>query len=485
MRWAALVGFTSVILAGCGNAGTGSYRTPPTLYSEPVPSINLEESQPGDPIQDTTAKLNEQGIEFHNAGQYQEALDAYNESLSFYPDQAHIWANRGRVYHNLRSYEAAFSDYGEAIQRDPEMAYAYRNRGLAYFDTVNYPSAMADFEKALELDSVDDISRRYVRLARGFDNIQKERYSEAYSDFDGVIISDPDQPMAYAGRGVASWQRGNLAAAVDDLSGAIRLSPSYTYALLNRASVYRQQNRFREAVDDDGRVLFRNPDNVEALIGRGNSYSSLGDLDNALADLKKALELDDNNISALHLVGLVYTFRQEFQQAIKVLSRASRLNDDAGVTLAYGRALFFAGRYTEAATNFNDGLESQVDEDLALFHVVWLYLARSYNKEYGLDELAFHSQRIDYDDWPRPVVDLFLGRTTPEQLLSTARQGNPQRARERLCEAHYYLGQLYLLQGLKAHAALSFRASVDTQVIHYIEYWSSKAELTRRAWELN
>ena len=479
MGRAALVSIVVILLTGCGGSEPADYYPPYTEYPTSPSSAYPQYSAPQPSSQDLAVETGDQGIEFHEAGKYKEALEAYSKSLALHAEQAHIWANRGRVNHNLGNYDAAFSDYGDAIRRDPTRVYAYRNRGLAYYDKENYSSAIADLEKAVALDGTDNVSRKYVEFAKGFYNLHLGRYSQAHRNFNAVITSAPNEYDAYFGRGTASWRLGNTASAIDDLSNAIDINPKLTPARLQRGELYRSQKRYREALTDYDKVLLQDPHNLAALIGRGSSRHSVGNLEGAISDLKTAVELDNDNADALFYAGTAYTDKQEFQKAIALLEKAKRLTNAPHVSLAHGRALFFAGRYAEAASNFNEGLKEDISDDLTLLHTVWLYLARSYNGERGLDELAYHNERTHYDGWPMPVVDLFLNKIAPEDLLSSARQGDQLQQRERLCEAHYYLGQFYRIQGLESYAARSFRDAVKTQVFSYIEYWAAKAELAR------
>ena len=59
--------------------------------------------------------------------------------------------NRGNAYYDLGQYERAIEDWDEAIRLNPQAADAYYNRGLAYERLGRQEQADRDFAKAKEL----------------------------------------------------------------------------------------------------------------------------------------------------------------------------------------------------------------------------------------------------------------------------------------------------------------------------------------------
>ena len=58
---------------------------------------------------------------------------------------------RGNMYFELGQYERAIQDYDEAIRLDPEYANAYYNRGIAYGNLGQQELADRDFARAKSL----------------------------------------------------------------------------------------------------------------------------------------------------------------------------------------------------------------------------------------------------------------------------------------------------------------------------------------------
>jgi len=58
---------------------------------------------------------------------------------------------RGYAYYDLGQYQLAIQDFNEAIRLHPQDALAYYGRGVAYEYLGNYSEAERDFQKAKEL----------------------------------------------------------------------------------------------------------------------------------------------------------------------------------------------------------------------------------------------------------------------------------------------------------------------------------------------
>jgi len=92
---------------------------------------------------------------------------------------------------------------------------------------------------------------------------------------------------------------------------------------------------------------------------------------------------------------------------------------------------------------------------------------------------AANAAQLNLTRWPGPVVALFLGQITPEALVAGAQDPDPTTQRERQCEAYFYAGEHFLIQGQRAPAVQMFQSAVATGVTSLFEHSSAKAELRR------
>ena len=84
-------------------------------------------------------------------GQYQHAIEDYNETIRLKPDLASAYYNRGFVYSTLGKYQRAVEDFNEAIRRKPDDANSYNNRGGVYLIQGNNKLGCYDAQKACNL----------------------------------------------------------------------------------------------------------------------------------------------------------------------------------------------------------------------------------------------------------------------------------------------------------------------------------------------
>ena len=88
---------------------------------------------------------------YGNLGQYQHAIENYNEAVRLKPDFSIAYNGRGISYNNLGQYQHAIENYNEAVRLKPDYADAYNNRAIVYLNQGNKESGCSDAQKACEL----------------------------------------------------------------------------------------------------------------------------------------------------------------------------------------------------------------------------------------------------------------------------------------------------------------------------------------------
>ena len=93
-----------------------------------------------------------QGDAHIEAGEYDQAIVAYDEAIRLNPRSVGSYYGRGNAHLAQREYNLAIADYEAAIRLDPEFALAHNNRGLAYAEVGQHDQAMTDYDAAIRLD---------------------------------------------------------------------------------------------------------------------------------------------------------------------------------------------------------------------------------------------------------------------------------------------------------------------------------------------
>lgn len=105
----------------------------------------LSDRQPGDMAYLEANNLFEDG-------EYQRALEKYDEALGIVPDHIHALRGRARSLMQLGQSPQALAAFDTAISLEPEFGATYANRGILHDRMGRYEKAVEDYERALQLD---------------------------------------------------------------------------------------------------------------------------------------------------------------------------------------------------------------------------------------------------------------------------------------------------------------------------------------------
>ncbi|MEH2152249.1 tetratricopeptide repeat protein [Nostoc sp.] len=315
------------------------------------------------PVSDAQQALYQAGVNKYDAGNYEGAIEDFNQVIELDPQNALAYNRRGDAYYRLGDYEQAQADSSQAILLNPQDANAYFDRGFAISELGKYKEAIADYTQAIKLNS----ENAYAYYGRGLARAQlkdnkgamgdfskaialKPQYTEAYlqrgilrrrlrlpqgaiQDFDRVIKINPSDAKAYYQRGLTQSINKQKYAAVKDYTDAININPKYIEAYLNRGDVYSDLGDNLEATEDYNAILHIDPKFIAAYIHRGIHHFSFGDYKGAIEDYTAALKLDPNNIAVYNNRGNAYLELGNKKAANQDYSRAIAIN--ANNALAY------------------------------------------------------------------------------------------------------------------------------------------------------
>jgi lipoprotein NlpI len=217
-------------------------------------------------------------------------------------------------------------------------------------------------------------------------------------------------------------------------------------------------------------ITRRSPKYAIAFDKSGWAYYYKQDYDRAIADYTEAIRLDPKYAISFDNRGQAYYAKQDYDRAIADYNEAIRL--DAKNALAFShRCRAYAAQqvYDRAITDCNEAIRLHPKSPCA---ALWLYLARTRSgAQTAAAELETNAKNLKQPDWPFPVVELFLGRQTPETTLAAATKSDEQ------CQAQFYVGEWHLLQGDRPAGKKVLQAAVDSCPKTLMEYTVARAEL--------
>lgn len=152
-------------------------------------------------------------------------------------------------------------------------------------------------------------------------------------------------------------------------------------------------------------------------------------IDPKLADLAVA-KFRENRANALLTLGRYSEALDEFDSALKIDS------GNPEFYLGRGRAHLFLQNSDTSIEDFKIPVRLR---PLNPYPVIWLHIARLHAHDRDDDEFAANAARVKRDAWPSIVVDLYLGTSNGEQIVSAALATKDDTGKH-ACEADFFVG---------------------------------------------
>lgn len=325
-------------------------------------------------------------------------------------------------------------------QPSDSLAVVYHYRGNAYLERGDTGHALADFAQAIRLNP--DLPQNFYDRGRAY--LAKHDNMHAIDDFDQVIKLNPDIPQAWDSRGVAYRGEGDMDRAGQDYERAIMLDPGY----------------------------------APAFVHRGNLYADKADYDRGISDYDEAIRLDAKDAEAWYRRGEAYFRKTEYDRAARDLDRALML-DPANPNAVWRRTVtrFVMGQFAGSAQ------DAERTEKLTpdwLYGILWRYIAEARSNAAKPGQMLPYSAKLDLAKWPAPVLALYAGALTPEQVsIAAAKAADAKIRAGETCEAAFYIGELRILRNDPRGARESLQTAVKTCPHTFDEYHAAAAELSR------
>ena len=224
---------------------------------------------------------------------------------------------------------------------------------LLLFLFFSSPANIFSF-KALEAETKESF------FESGKDNFTNKKYSDALSDFNNYIKSNPGSWEAFHNRGLSKEYLGDYLGAIDDYSKAIELNPNpWEKTFFRRGYSHKKNGNFKDAISDYNSAININPNYEDAYFFRGFLKAELNDLNGAIEDYSKLIELAPNDDSAYFNRGQAKRRLKDYEGAISDYNSAININPK------YEDAYFFKA-YTKFLIEDNKGAIEDFSEVIKL-----------------------------------------------------------------------------------------------------------------------
>jgi tetratricopeptide (TPR) repeat protein len=192
--------------------------------------------------------------------------------------------NRGIARTIKGDYELAVQDYDQSIKLYPTFAKAFNNRGLAYEKKGDLDRALSDYTAAINISY--DYANAFANRAKIYE--KRRDYDRALKDFNEAIRIQPASGNFWNDR---CWIRAITSAAqqaLADCNEAIRLGPTNAAKFDSRGVTYLKLAQWDLAISDFNSALQLNSQMASSLYGRGLAKSKAGDAAGGNADMAAA-----------------------------------------------------------------------------------------------------------------------------------------------------------------------------------------------------
>jgi tetratricopeptide (TPR) repeat protein len=333
------------------------------------------------------ADFNAQGAAFALAGDFQRALHAFSQAITFRVQDSSAYYNRALVYRNLNEYPQALADFEQAIALRPSYALAYYQRGITYYLLHKSRRALMDFSTALALkpDDIQSlIGRALVYLAmeehdqailnlnsailhdplqagklgaygcRGQAHVARRRFSEAIDDFHQALVFKSDDIIMLNRLGAAYTDSGYPDRSLVYYNHALSIKPGIAYTYNNRGEAYRLLERFQEAIEDFDAALALDASLTMVYYNRGLAFYHIGQPLRALADYTRALSLDPALVGVYHDRAEAYCSLKQYREAVADYHHLLDLDpNDTLAAFNRGTMFLYLDEPYEALADFN------------------------------------------------------------------------------------------------------------------------------------
>jgi protein O-GlcNAc transferase len=333
----------------------------------------------------SAAQAFEEGQNFQERGELNNALRMYSAAITAEPKLFQAYYQRATVYISLGRDREAQDDLKKVLELKPDFARAYRAIGPIYLDAGKTDEAIQAFAKALELDPTltgvrvfyasalikkNEPAKALIQLQTAIEKGEKtalayallglaeertNKFDEAFADYNRAIEMDATSATALEGRARLHEKKGALDKAISDYSASYKSQPSREVEF-RLASLYGRAGQPQAALSIYRRMLIEKPDDLPVRIEMAQVLNESGQPEEAAREVEKVLALQPANARLLALAGDIQ-FADKPDAAAGYYQRAIQvdpLNNRARVQL--GASLVRAMQYEKAIPVLNDAL---------------------------------------------------------------------------------------------------------------------------------
>ena len=290
---------------------------------------------------------------------YRAAIVSVNEAIKYLPvkdkaTRAKALTLRSKIERTFNYADDALSDLNEAISLCSGDLNILQERADLYYSMEEYDKSDSDYMRMLGIQP----GYALAEMGLGRNNVGRERYTDALTQFNKIARKFPDYSQVFAFRAEAYLGLGKTSEAIDDIIKALDIDQNQKATLLmtvvNSQNSDLLLNKFSAKKNSDrsnplwpmyiGFIKEMNEDYSQAISYYQNSYRiiatpfcakrisdcymSLQEWDKAISHIDKAIALDKDNLHYLSDKARILWYADRLNDAISVESKCISLQPD-------------------------------------------------------------------------------------------------------------------------------------------------------------
>ncbi len=177
----------------------------------------------------------------------------------------------------------------------------------------------------------------------------------------------PEVLQAMIEQGIAQYENGQHQQAIDTFNEVLNMDPENFLAYNGRGTVYTDLQAYEKALADYTQSIENAPQFPHAYYNRGRVYRLLGQDDEALTDLQKAIDMAPTEFGyrANGNIGLIHHRQGDYEKALEAFNQSISLNinDKADIYFFRGETYTALENYEAASNDYQAAIDrfSQYD----------------------------------------------------------------------------------------------------------------------------
>lgn len=270
--------------------------------------------------QDDANTLIQTGIVLSNNGNYDEAINYFDNAIVYDSYNADAWYYKGDAYLKKGDYSQAIISWEKA--KSLGYSISWLNQAEAFRQQGSYAASVEFYLKATQTESKD--LQAWTGLAYAYEALGKE--DEAINSYkSGLSIASNDGELTLNLANLL-FKKGSFDQAINYYKKADNLGGSIPWASL--ANELYLNGNYQYALEFFKKATETDKEDAESWRDMGSTYYQLGDRDNAIKCYLNALKIKPTDSETLIMLGRIYDEIKNYYLAIDCYERAKDLGKD-------------------------------------------------------------------------------------------------------------------------------------------------------------